>query len=168
MAKPKISIVELGPGTGFKTCRSSATEKKLAVIDRIIAAGVTHMQITSFVSPKAIPQMRDAAEVAGACLSRYPELDLFALVPNFRGAQSAAEAGLKKVTNVISLSASHNKAISTAPMTSPLPSWPGSTRSCPSWSSVWMWPPLSAVPLRASTMRWSRCWPFCSGAGHRH
>ena len=111
MAKPKISIVEVGPRDGFQNLPEFLpTEKKLAVIDRIIAAGVTHIQITSFVSPKAIPQMRDAAEVAGACLSRYPELDLFALVPNFRGAQSAAEAGLKKVTNVISLSASHNKA----------------------------------------------------------
>ena len=111
MAKPKISIVEVGPRDGFQNLPEFLpTEKKLAVIDRIIAAGVTHIQITSFVSPKAIPQMRDAAEVTGACLSRYPELDLFALVPNFRGAQSAAEAGLKKVTNVISLSASHNKA----------------------------------------------------------
>ena len=111
MGKPTVEIVEVGPRDGFQNLPDFLpTEKKLAVIAQLIDAGVRHMQITSFVSPKAIPQMRDAAEVAAACLARWPELDLFALVPNFRGAQSAAEAGLKKVTNVISLSASHNRA----------------------------------------------------------
>lgn len=111
MGKPTVELVEVGPRDGFQNLPDFLpTEKKLAVIAQLIDAGVRHMQITSFVSPKAIPQMRDAAEVAAACLARWPELDLFALVPNFRGAQSAAEAGLKKVTNVISLSASHNRA----------------------------------------------------------
>ena len=64
MAKPKISIVEVGPRDGFQNLPEFLpTEKKLAVIDRIIAAGVTHMQITSFVSPKYVPQMADAREV---------------------------------------------------------------------------------------------------------
>lgn len=111
MAKQTVEIVEVGPRDGFQNLPEFLpTEKKLDVIGQLINAGVRHIQITSFVSPKAIPQMRDATEVAAACLARWPELDLLALVPNFRGAQSAAEAGLKKVTNVISLSASHNRA----------------------------------------------------------
>ena len=106
-----VDIIEVGPRDGFQNLKDYLpTERKLHYIDRLAAAGVRHIQITSFVSPKAIPQMRDAAEVARACLEKYPELDLFALVPNFRGASSAAALGMKKVTNVISLSVSHNKA----------------------------------------------------------
>ncbi len=107
----KISVVEIGPRDGFQSisCMQIPTETKKAVIDRIIAAGVKSVQCTSFVSPKAIPQMQDAAEVARYCVETYPDVDFFALVPNFRGAEGAVAAGLKKVTPVISLSVSHNK-----------------------------------------------------------
>lgn len=71
--------------------------------------GVKKLQCTSFVSPKAIPQMQDATQIAQTLLEKHPEVDLFALVPNFRGAQSAVEAGLKTVSPVISLSVSHNQ-----------------------------------------------------------
>ena len=54
--------------------------------------------------------MQDATTVAKTIVERHPDLDLFALVPNFRGAQNAHEAGLKKVNTVISLSRSHNMA----------------------------------------------------------
>lgn len=111
MANRSIDIIEVGPRDGFQNlCDYMPAEKKMGIIDSLIEAGVRHMQITSFVSPKAIPQMKDAKEVAEACLEKYPELDLFALIPNFRGAQTAHEVGMKKVTNVISLSTSHNKA----------------------------------------------------------
>ena len=107
----KIDIIEVGPRDGFQNlCDYLPAERKIEIIDSLIDAGVRHMQITSFVSPKAIPQMKDAVEVAEKCLAKYPELDLFALIPNFRGAQTAHDVGMKKVTNVISLSASHNKA----------------------------------------------------------
>lgn len=107
----KIDLIEVGPRDGFQNLPEYLpTEQKLAIIDSIAAAGVRHIQITSFVSPKAIPQMQDAASIVAVCLKKYPDLDLFALVPNFRGAQGAVEAGLKKVANVISLSVSHNKA----------------------------------------------------------
>lgn len=107
----KIQIVEVGPRDGFQNlCDFVPTERKLRYIDALADAGIRHMQITSFVSPKAIPQMKDAAEVATESLRRHPDLDLFALVPNLRGAQTAHDLGMKKVTNVISLSASHNQA----------------------------------------------------------
>lgn len=107
----RIEIVEVGPRDGFQNlCDYIPTEDKLRFIDGLADAGIRHIQITSFVSPKAIPQMRDAMEVARESLSRHPDLNLFALVPNLRGAQSAREAGLNKVSNVISLSESHNKA----------------------------------------------------------
>lgn len=107
----KIEIVEVGPRDGFQNlCDFIPTEEKLEFIDGLADAGIRHIQITSFVSPKAIPQMRDAGEVAAETLLRHPDLDVFALVPNLRGAQSARDSGLKKVSNVISLSESHNRA----------------------------------------------------------
>lgn len=109
--KKKIDIIEVGPRDGFQNLKEYLpVEKKLEIIDSLIDAGVRHMQVTSFVHPKAIPQMKDAREVAAACLAKHPGLDLFALIPNFRGAQTAMEVGIKKVANVISLSVSHNKA----------------------------------------------------------
>jgi hydroxymethylglutaryl-CoA lyase len=111
MAKKTIDIIEVGPRDGFQNLKEYLpVEKKLEIIDSLVNAGVKHMQVTSFVHPKAIPQMKDAKEVAAACLAKYPGLDLFALIPNYRGAQTAVEVGMKKVTNVISLSVSHNKA----------------------------------------------------------
>ena len=109
----KLEVVEVGPRDGFQSVRCAApiaSELKLEVIDKLIAAGVKHMEYTSFVSPKAIPQLADAQTVTEAVMKKYPGLDLFALVPNLRGAQNAYELGLRKVCYVVSLSKSHNKA----------------------------------------------------------
>ena len=106
-----VDIIEVGPRDGFQNlCSYLPAERKIYYIDQLIATGIKHLQITSFVSPKAIPQMQDATTVAKTIVERHPDLDLFALVPNFRGAQNAHEAGLKKVNTVISLSRSHNMA----------------------------------------------------------
>ena len=107
-----IRICEVGPRDGFQSikCAIIPTEQKIEVIDRLIEAGVKHMEFTSFVSPKAIPQMADSADVTRAVLEKHPDVDLFALVPNLRGAANAYELGLRKVCYVVSLSVSHNKA----------------------------------------------------------
>lgn len=108
----RIEIVEVGPRDGFQSvkCAQISTEQKLTVIDQLVRAGVRHMEYTSFVSPKAIPQLSDAAEVTRTVLEKYPGMDFFALVPNLRGAQNAYELGLRKVCYVVSLSKSHNRA----------------------------------------------------------
>lgn len=107
----KITVLECGPRDGWQNLKQIlTTEQKLRYIDGLFACGVEAMEVTSFVSPKAIPQMADAKELAGYCVEKYPDKTLFALVPNFRGAQNAFEAGIRKVTYVISLSESHNKA----------------------------------------------------------
>jgi len=107
----KIQIVEVGPRDGFQNLKEYIpVEQKLKVIDDLIGAGIKHMQHTSFVSPKAIPQLKDATEITKALIEKYPGYDFFALVPNLYGAKSAYEAGLRKVSYVVSLSASHNKA----------------------------------------------------------
>lgn len=109
----KIEVIEVGPRDGFQSVKCTPpipTEMKLDIIDRLVLAGVTHLEYTSFVSPKAIPQLSDAKAVTETVLKKYPQLDLFALVPNLRGAQNAYELGLRKVCYVVSLSKSHNKA----------------------------------------------------------
>ena len=107
----KVKVVEIGPRDGFQNVKDwIPTETKIKIIDGLIESGFKKIQITSFVSPKAIPQMKDAAEVAHSIIARHPHVQLFALVPNYHGAKSAVEAGLKEITPVISLSESHNMA----------------------------------------------------------
>ena len=110
--KKHIELCEVGPRDGFQSisCMQIPTETKIEIIEKLLAAGVKHMEFTSFVSPKAIPQLADAAEVTKAVLERHPDADLFALVPNLRGASTAYSLGLRKVCYVVSLSKSHNKA----------------------------------------------------------
>lgn len=108
----KINVVEIGPRDGFQSVKDFIpTEVKLNVIDGVINAGYKKVQITSFVSPKAIPQMQDAQKVTATVLEKYAGsgVEFFALVPNFYGAKSAYEVGLREITPVMSLSESHNK-----------------------------------------------------------
>ncbi len=109
--KKQIEIYEVGPRDGFQNLKTYIPlEEKLKIIDEMVSSGVKHIQITSFVSPKAIPQLKDASDVAKACLEKYENVDFLALVPNLRGAQIAWEVGIRKISYVVSLSASHNKA----------------------------------------------------------
>lgn len=111
MAENQITIIDVGPRDGFQNVKTFIeTDIKLTIIDKLYAAGVRNLELTSFVSPKAIPQMADAATVARTAIARYPALRPIALVPNLRGAQNAWEAGLREVACVISASAAHNKA----------------------------------------------------------
>lgn len=111
--------------------------------------GVKHLEYTSFVSPKAIPQLADAAEVSEYVLSKYPDLDLMVLVPNMRGATNAHNLGVKKVCNVVSYSASHNKANINRTHEESLNAYREMWRLTPIWSACWIWPPPSAAPSRA-------------------
>lgn len=107
----KINIIEVGPRDGFQNIiEYIPIEDKLHIIDGLLETGLNSIQITSFVSPKAIPQLRDANELALKCLEKHPNADLFALVPNAKGAAAAVASGIKKVGNVISLSEAHNLA----------------------------------------------------------
>ncbi|MCB2006566.1 MAG: hydroxymethylglutaryl-CoA lyase, partial [Rhodoferax sp.] len=62
-----------------------ATPDKLQLIRLLAQAGVTSLEATSFVSPKAVPQMADAAELVPQVLSALPDLRMSVLVPNAKG-----------------------------------------------------------------------------------
>ncbi len=107
---PSVSVVEVGPRDGFQMeVEFIPTDKKIELVNGLVAAGLRHFEVTSFVSPKAIPQMKDAAQVA-AGVERVPGLYLTALVPNPRGAEAAAQAGLDALVVFVSASESHNRA----------------------------------------------------------
>lgn len=108
----KVDIVEVGPRDGFQNLKDwIPTEVKIKEIEKLIAAGINAMEITSFVHPKAIPQMADAMEVASDITERYNgKVRLIALVPNARGAENACKCGIHDITYVISASEAHNKA----------------------------------------------------------
>ena len=108
--KPVV-ITDVGPRDGFQSIQDFIpTALKIQVIEGLISAGVKHVMLTSFMSPKAIPQLRDCKEVCAAVLPKHPEIDLFALTANTRGVTDAWEAGLRKVAFVISVTESHNRA----------------------------------------------------------
>jgi len=109
MGPMKVKIREVAPRDGFQSVREFiATEKKLEVIEAIAQAGVEDIEMTSFVSPKSIPQLSDAAEVIRR--SRSDGVVRSALVPNFVGAQNAVAAGVNEIVVVVSATEAHNEA----------------------------------------------------------
>lgn len=89
----KINVLEVGPRDGWQNLKQMLTfEQKLELIGEMFDAGVQEMEVTSFVSPKAIPQMADASELAKACIEKYPNRKLYALAPNFRGVENVVNA----------------------------------------------------------------------------
>ena len=85
------------------------TERKIELIDLLSATGVAKIEATSFVSPKAVPNLRDAAEVM-AGIRRNPAVTYVALIPNARGAERALAADVDEVVMVVSASETHNLA----------------------------------------------------------
>ena len=105
----KVEIVEVGPRDGLQNIPDFVpTETKIALIHAIADAGVTRMEIGSFVSPKAIPQMQDMDAVAQG-LRSMPNIVKMALVPNSKGARRAFSHGIKDLEMVISMTDGHNK-----------------------------------------------------------
>ena len=85
------------------------TDDKVALINALSACGYAKIEVTSFVSPKAIPMLRDADEVMGR-IQRVPGVEYTVLVPNMRGAERAFEARADELNLVMSMSQSHNQA----------------------------------------------------------
>lgn len=85
------------------------TATKLEIIDAVAATGVRRVEVTSFVSPAAVPALADAADVVAA-LDRWPELSFSALVAGPGGARRAVAAGLPHLEYVVSAADGHSRA----------------------------------------------------------
>jgi len=106
----RITICEVGTRDGFQIEPDFIpTESKVEVVDLLTEAGVPRIEVTSFVSPKAVPQLRDA-EAVMAAIKRRPGTRYAALVPNDKGASRAVDAGVDAIHTVVSASESHNLA----------------------------------------------------------
>lgn len=106
---PEVTIYEVGPRDGLQNeARNVPTFDKIRFIDALVASGIRAIEITSFVSPKWIPQLADAAEVARG-VARPPGVRMSALVPNRRGLDTALASGMKEIAVFLSASETHNK-----------------------------------------------------------
>jgi hydroxymethylglutaryl-CoA lyase len=103
-----ILISEVGPRDGLQSIAPvMPLDAKKAWIDAEAAAGVTEIEVGSFVPAKLLPQLADTADVVRhAC--RIPGLTVAVLVPNLRGAEAAVEAGAHKITLPLSVSETHS------------------------------------------------------------
>jgi len=106
---PAITVCEVGPRDGFQNVGPFIpTARKIEIVNAMFASGLRHIQATSFVSPRAVPQLADAADVI-AGIDRPEGSVVSALIPNLRGAERAAEAGVDAVHTVVSASETHNR-----------------------------------------------------------
>ncbi|RME80106.1 MAG: hydroxymethylglutaryl-CoA lyase [Caldilineae bacterium] len=105
-----VTIVEVGPRDGLQSADANLpTAQKVELIERLVAAGLRHIEATSFVSPRAVPLLADADQVM-ARVKREPGVRYIALVPNRRGLERAIAAHVDEVTLPISASDGHSRA----------------------------------------------------------
>ncbi len=103
-----IEVVEVGTRDGFQIeAQFVPTETKIALINELIDAGVRRFEATSFVSPRAVPQLADAEQVI-AGVRRKPGVRLTALAANVKGAERAVAAGVDAIVLFCSASETHN------------------------------------------------------------
>ena len=93
MIPDHVTLVEVGPRDGLQNePLPVATAHKIGLVGRLVAAGLREIEVTSYVSPKWVPQMADNAQVMAA-ITRQPGLRLAVLVPNMLGLQAALAGG---------------------------------------------------------------------------
>ncbi|MFM0048216.1 hydroxymethylglutaryl-CoA lyase [Caballeronia grimmiae] len=106
----RIYMQEVGTRDGLQAETAFVpTEDKIALVDALSRSGLAKIEVTAFVSPKAIPALSDADAVLRG-IERRPGVAYSALVPNVRGAERAIEAGADELNLVMSASETHNLA----------------------------------------------------------
>src|SRR5438876_121123 len=106
----RVTMCEVGTRDGFQIEPDFIpTEQKVEVVNLLSEAGLPRIEVTSFVHPKVVPQLRDA-EAVMAAITRRPGTRYAALVPNDKGAVRAVDAGVDRIHTVLSASESHNLA----------------------------------------------------------
>jgi hydroxymethylglutaryl-CoA lyase len=105
----RVTVYEVGPRDGLQNeSRTVPTPDKIAFIDALSDTGLRAIEITSFVSPRWIPQLADGGEVARS-IRRRPDVIYSALVPNRKGLDAALSARMKVIAVFLSASETHNK-----------------------------------------------------------
>ncbi len=105
----RVSVYEVSPRDGLQNERATVPLRaKMRLIDALVSAGLTRIEITSFVSPKWIPQLADADEVARH-VAPPPGVSFSALCPNPKGLERALAAGIREIAVFVSASETHNR-----------------------------------------------------------
>lgn len=106
----RVYINDVAPRDGLQIEKQwVATADKIRLIDGLMATGLARVEATSFVSPKAIPNLADAAEVVQG-IRRVPGVGIVVLVPNVKGCERALASGVDEINLVMSASESHSRA----------------------------------------------------------
>lgn len=106
----RVTVVEMGPRDGLQNeAVLVPTADKIRLVDRLSTSGLTRIEVTSFVSPKWVPQMADAAEVM-AGITRKPGVRYSALTPNIKGFEAAFQARADEVAVFASASEGFSQA----------------------------------------------------------
>ena len=103
-----VEIREVGMRDGLQSIASiMTTEDKKAWIGGAFHAGLRHIELGSFVSPKLLPQLADTAELVEFA-KQFPALRIAALVPNLKGAVNAVACGVHQLTVPVSMTEAHS------------------------------------------------------------
>ncbi|MBA2451527.1 MAG: hydroxymethylglutaryl-CoA lyase [Chloroflexia bacterium] len=104
-----VTIVDMTPRDGFQMESGYVipTEQKIEIVNMLSRTGVPEIQVTAFVRPEAVPQLKDAAEVMKG-IERIPGVKYRALVPNLKGAERAIDAGADELNMLLSVTDSHS------------------------------------------------------------
>jgi hydroxymethylglutaryl-CoA lyase len=104
-----VEIVEVGPRDGYQGIGPFIpTETKIRLLEQLFAAGLRRIEIGSFVSSTAVPQLRDTREVLASC-ARLEGLEPQVLVPSERRGRDAVDAGARRLVFVLSVTEAHNR-----------------------------------------------------------
>lgn len=105
----RVTIFEVGPRDGLQIePEFIPTQQKIKLVNDLVEAGCTRVEVTSFVHPKWVPQLKDAEAVLAGIRRREGVL-YNALIPNMKGLERAIAAGLSEVVTIMSASESHNR-----------------------------------------------------------
>ncbi len=106
----RIHITDVSPRDGLQNQPAQvSTQEKLRLIRLLAEAGVRSVEATSFVSPRAVPQMADAAELVAQVHAALPDLRTSVLVPNLKGLERALAAGAREIAVVLSATETMNR-----------------------------------------------------------
>ena len=109
LAPDRVTVYEVGLRDGLQNeAAFVATSQKLKLAEMLVEAGLRRIELTSFVSPRWIPQLADHATVASEAV-RHPDVRYSALVPNMRGLEGALAAGLGEIAVFLSATEAHSK-----------------------------------------------------------
>ena len=110
MGDNHIHITDVAPRDGLQNqAVHLSTDAKLQLIALLAEAGVQSVEATSFVSPKAVPQMADAGELVPRIAARWPQLRTSVLVPNLKGLERAHASGAQEIAVVLSATETMNR-----------------------------------------------------------